>query len=352
MRTIPGIGRPAPFWILQLGGWSLYALDRYLSERSFFPVYFIYLCVAFALSTCLLRPIYRSVYRRGTGPAALLVTGVTASLLAAVLWLIVSRIVFTALGLMRPPPLSMGYLVDTVRTTLVHHKPFLFLSWSGIYFGVKLWTDARDRRAGELEAIALAQQAELHTLRAQLDPHFVFNALNSTSALIRQDPVRAERLVDEIASFLRHSLTAASDRAIPLAEEIASVRAYLDIQQIRYERQLETRVDISETALQWPIPPLLLQPLVENAVKHGMRTSAAPLKVRVTGGVRDGRLTLDVTHTGRLLAETGKGVGLANVRRRLALALPGRHEFALRECNGEVQATITIAPLADAACAP
>jgi two-component system, LytTR family, sensor kinase len=100
------------------------------------------------------------------------------------------------------------------------------------------------------------------------------------------------------------------------------------------------------------VPPLLLQPLVENAVKHGMRTSAAPLKVRVTGGVRDGRLTLDVTHTGRLLAETGKGVGLANVRRRLALALPGRHEFALRECNGEVQATITIAPLADAACAP
>ena len=339
-----------PFWWCQLGGWSAYALDRYLSERSFFPVYFIYLCVAFTLTVVFLRPLYRWGYARRPTPWVLLCVGVAASVLAAVLWLIASRWVFVALQMTRPLETSWSaYLATTFTTALVHHKPFLFLSWSGAYFGMKLWIDARERHANVMQAVAFAKDAELQALRSQLNPHFLFNALNSTSALIEQDPARAQQVVEKIAVFLRQALAGTSARAAVLRDEVEALRAYLDIQQIRYDGQLITSIEVSQRALECAVPPLLLQPIVENAVKYGIRTSPLPLRLTVLGDVREGVLELEVIHTGRLLnpgvaadREDSLGIGLANVRRRLELALAGRHQFDLREDDGEVHAILRI----------
>ena len=348
---------PARFWLLQTAGWSIYALDRYLSERSFFPIYFIYLCVAFLLTVVFLRPLYRAVYRRQQHPLALLGVSVAASVVAALLWIVISWAVFVAFGFARWPDTTWAaYLSQTFVTTLTHHKPFLFLSWSGIYFGMKLWTDAQDRERRALAATALARQAELQALRAQLNPHFLFNALNSTGALISEDPARAERVLDELARFLRHSLNGPAAGEAPLAEEMAAIRAYLGIEQLRYEQQLEVAIDASPLALERRVPPLLFQPLVENAVKYGMRTSPMPLKVAIGADAVGESLRLTVRHTGRLLPQgadvPGTGVGLANVRRRLELAYPGRHSFRLWEENGFVCAQIVIAaPAAEVACA-
>jgi hypothetical protein len=338
------------FWLCQIGGWSVYALDRYLSEKTFFPVYFIYLCVAFALTVVVLRPLYRAVYARRPAPGILLVTAVIASVAAAVVWLLVSRQIFVALHLMRPPaPPWHLYLADTFTGALVHHKPFLFLSWSGAYFATKLWLDARERQTTALEAAALAKDAELQALRAQLNPHFLFNVLNSISALIQQDPGRAQLVLDKIAVFLRQALAGTSRRETQLRDEIEALRAYLDIQEIRYEGRLDARVECSAAALECSVPPLLLQPIVENAVKYGMRTSPVPLRLQVLGDVRDRVLELVVIHTGRLLdpedardRDDAHGIGLANVRRRLELALAGRHHFELREQPGEVHAILRI----------
>ena len=347
---------PARFWLLQIVGWSIYGLDRYLSERSFFPIYFIYLCVAFLLTVVFLRPLYRAVYRRQRHPLALLGISVVASVAAALLWLVVSWAVFVALGFARWPDTTWsGYLAQTFVTTLTHHKPFLFLSWSGIYFGMKLWTDAQDRERTSLAASALARQAELQALRAQLNPHFLFNALNSTGALIQEDPARAERVLDELARFLRHSLTDRAAEEAPLADEMAAIRAYLDIEQLRYEEQLEVAIEATPRALARRVPALLFQPLVENAVKYGMRTSPMPLHLAIGADADDKSLTLTVRHTGRLVAPgaevPGAGVGLANVRRRLELAYPGRHSFRLWEEDGWVCARIAVDTPAEAACA-
>lgn len=345
-----GTNRRAAFWWCQVGGWSAYAIDRWLSEDAFFPVYFIYLCVAFALTTLFLRPLYRTVYARRPNPWVLLGIGVGLSVFAAFLWLVVSRGIFVALGMMRAPAAPwIDYLLDTFKATLVHHKPFLFLSWTGAYFGTKLWLDARDRHASALAAIATARDAELQALRAQLNPHFLFNALNSANALIQQDPVRAQQVLDKIAVFLRRALAGTTEHETRLRDEIESLRAYLDIQQMRYEGNLDARIEVSADALNCEVPPLLLQPIVENAVKYGMRTSRMPLRLEVRGDLNDHVLKVEVIHTGHLVPhdtasswDHGQGIGLANVRRRLELALAGRHQFELREHAGEVHAIVRI----------
>src|SRR5262249_15533389 len=158
-----------------------------------------------------------------------------------------------------------------------------------------------------------------------------------------------QQVVDKIAVFLRQALAGTAVREARLRDEIEAVGAYLDIQQIRYEGQLDSRVELSPAALDYSVPPLLLQPIVENAVKYGMRTSQAPLKLRIRGDVKDRALELVVIHTGRLLdpadardRDDAQGIGLTNVRRRLELALAGRHQFDLSERAGEVHATLRI----------
>ena len=346
----------ARFWVLQAAGWSIYALDRYLSERSFFPVYFIYLCVAFVLTVVLLRPLYRAVYRRYRHALVLLGVSIAASVVAAMLWIVLSRGVFILLGLAPIPSEPLGeFLVTSFISMLTHHKPFLFLSWSAIYFGMKLWTDAQDRQQTALASAALARQAELQALRAQLNPHFVFNALNSTGALIKEDPARAERVLDEIARFLRHTLAGPSAPDAPLAAEISAIRAYLDIEQLRYEDRLQIAIEVTPEAESYRVPPLLFQPLVENGVKYGMRTSTMPLRMEIGAEADGGTLTLTVRHTGRLAAaaeQDGAGIGLANVRRRLELAYPARHSFDLWEQDGWVHARIAVTGVsAEMACA-
>jgi LytS/YehU family sensor histidine kinase len=159
--------------------------------------------------------------------------------------------------------------------------------------------------------------------------------------------VRAERVLDELAAFFRHALAASSPRDQLLEEELRLVRAYLIVEQLRHEPNLEVQFVVSPAAAEWRLPSLVLQPLVENGVKYGIRTSAMPVRIVVEAAATPATLTLTVRNTGRLLAprDAGErdGVGLANVRRRLALAFPQRHSFDLLEQGGCVRATITIA---------
>ena len=345
--------RVSLFWLLQLVGWAGYTLDRWiLSPRGFFPVSVTYLLIAFGLTLCL-RPIYRKLWK--TSPSVLQVglVSLVCSIGAGFLWLLVSQIVFRLLDF-GPYPRNVtlpGYLGETFIYTLSHHKPFLFLSWSALYFGIKYWQGLQQQQQSALRSAALAREAELQMLRYQLNPHFLFNALNSAGALIAEDPVRAEKMLNELSEFLRYSLARAKNPEVTLRDELEAVRNYLAIEKIRFEDKLAVSFEVNSAAEEFRVPSLLIHPLVENAVKYGMQTSSLPVNISVAAQASNGSLRLEIINTGKWVepsesdvrtARRSVGIGLQNVRQRLEQAFPERHHFDVFERDQHVHAVLEI----------
>jgi LytS/YehU family sensor histidine kinase len=174
-----------------------------------------------------------------------------------------------------------------------------------------------ERRALELQV--LAREAELKSLRAQLDPHFLFNSLNSVAALIGNDTAAARQMCFLMAQFFRKSLTLARQQAIPLAEEVSLAETFLAIEKVRFGERLRSRFDIADDVREVSVPPLMLQPLVENAVHHGVAHMLEGGEVIVQARRREGFLELVVTNPcdPDRPPSRGTGVGLANVRSRV-----------------------------------
>lgn len=191
---------------------------------------------------------------------------------------------------------------------------------------------ARDAERRALEMQVLAREAELKALRSQIHPHFLFNSLNSISSLAGSDPPRAREMCLALSDFLRKSLALGERERIPVGEELDLAKAYLDVERLRFGTRLAVEEDVEPEGRACLVPPLLLQPLVENAVRHGIAT-------RIEGGV----IRLEARRTGNRLrivienpfdpeapARAGTGVGLPNVRRRLAARYGSDALFAAR----------------------
>jgi two-component system LytT family sensor kinase len=198
---------------------------------------------------------------------------------------------------------------------------FIFAAWAAFYVAMSYAAQLRaaDRRAAVLAREA--QEAQLRALRYQINPHFLFNTLNSLSALTlsRKTDV-AERMLMNLSTFFRATLSADPTADVPLEEEIKLQQLYLDIEQIRFPRRLSVEVDIPASLLSAPVPVLILQPIVENAVKYGVAKSRKPVTIRISAHQEAGRLHLKVRDNGEAPPaenDVGTGVGLRNVRDRL-----------------------------------
>lgn len=228
---------------------------------------------------------------------------------------------------------------------LIDWAPWLASAASGVLVAAGLTAMLQWRQRAELPAAA---RARLATLQASIRPHFLFNTLNSAIALVRHDPVRAERMLEDLSELFRVAL---ADRAhaVTLAEELALARHYLDIEMVRFGDRLRVDWRIDPAVVHAMLPPLLLQPLVENAVKHGVEPSVMGAEVRITAR-RDGdRVVVKVTNTvpagqGR----PGQGMALDNVRQRLMLLHDMHARFDLACQDGVFQVRLEL-PLPDAA---
>jgi two-component system, LytTR family, sensor kinase len=342
------------FWMLQIVGWSGYMLDRYLSsEGRFFPFHFLYLVTAFSL-TFALRPVYHRVWRRKPSVWTVGAVIVVCSIAAAFLWLVLGELVFAVLNL-RPFPVPAkqnlsSYLADTFRYSLQHHKPFLFLSWSALYFGIKYWQSRQTEEENALKSQALAQEAELKMLRYQINPHFLFNSLNSASALVHESPEKTEKMIHELSDFLRYSLAGGKTESATLGDEIEAIRNYLNVEQVRFEDKLKVNFDVAPETLNFPLPAFLLHPLIENAIKYGMKTSSLPLEIEIKTRAENGALLVEIANTGKwFIAQNGFSrngsstrIGLENVRKRLEQSFPNCHNFEIRERDERVFACLRI----------
>jgi LytS/YehU family sensor histidine kinase len=202
--------------------------------------------------------------------------------------------------------------------------------------------------AHNAELAAQTRTAQLEMLRYQLNPHFLFNALISIADLVQEDTKQAVRALRTLMAYLRYALQPAGMPTVPLSEEVKAVQSYLEIEKVRFEERLQVSVETTSESDKYYVPGFMLQPLVENALKYGMRTSPMPLAIAITASVREGALYLEVSNTGSLTIPEnttkpeGTGTGLRNIRERLQVLFPDRHEFSLLEDEGKVYVRIVL----------
>lgn len=198
---------------------------------------------------------------------------------------------------------------------------FLLIAWAALYLALGNGEMARAAEWREGEYRRAAKAAELRSLRYQVNPHFLFNTLNSLSALVMTGRgEQAERMIQTISSFYRHSLAADPTSDVPLADEIALQRHYLEIEAVRFPDRLRTEFDVPENLARACVPGMILQPLVENSIKYAVSATTRPVTIRISAREADGLLVLTVADDGpgKASGNGGTGIGLANVRNRLA----------------------------------
>ncbi len=202
--------------------------------------------------------------------------------------------------------------------------------------------EAEKHRSSMEQARRAAAEAELHALRYQLNPHFLFNTLNSIDALSSEAPARIPGLISRLAEFLRSRINPSPSGLLAIEEELDSVRAYLDIEKVRFEEHLQVSYETEAAVLSREAPEMIIQPLVENAIKHGMAVKGA-LSLKIIVRREGGQMLIRVEHDGELAGQDrAEGVGLKNLRSRLLYHYAGRASFVIRGENGRVIAEIRL----------
>lgn len=338
--TPPFKDREKTFWTFQIIGWFGYACVRIFHGLTidwgldYFDTTAVATGTGFALST-VMRYLYRPVR---TKPLPLVVA-------AAIFFCIVFALIFSAVEVTAASLYAPGMLVDYGLFDNAMFDGFVLLAWSGLYFGFHYYQQLQAQREATLKAAAMAHQAQLAMLRYQLNPHFLFNTLNAISTLVlARDSELANRMVSKLAAFLRYTLVNQPDQKVTLEQELYALGLYLDIEKVRFDERLTTDFDVEERARQALIPSLLLQPLVENAVKYAVAPSEAGGTIAIKAQVKGGRLSITVSDDGpgmdtaevKPLSLLSSGVGLKNTKARLEEIYGPDHSLSLenREPSG------------------
>lgn len=184
-------------------------------------------------------------------------------------------------------------------------------------------------------------EARLDALRMQLDPHFLFNTLHAISSLVERDPRGVRRMISRLSELLRHTIEGPSEQEIPLRKEMDLLRRYLEIMEVRFQGRLEISTDVEERAMEALVPNLILQPIVENAIKHGVSKIEGPGRISLSGRVEGDQLVLRVENNAPFVqGGEGGGVGVRNTRARLAHLYGGEQSFDLRGASTETPLTV------------
>lgn len=226
---------------------------------------------------------------------------------------------------------------------------WLLLVWNMLYY---LYHYVERNRRQELDTFRLraaVKDLELKTIKAHINPHFIFNALNSIRALVDENPQRARRAITELSNILRSSMQAEKMETVPLQQELDIVKDYLALEHMRFEERLKIELDIDEDTLNQPVPPMMLQTLVENAIKHGIGRQIDGGTIKIISRFYDHHHELIVQNPGTLnsyVKEPKEGFGIKSTQDRLNLLFQGKAIFELKEVNGNTVESKVVMPLA------
>jgi two-component system LytT family sensor kinase len=336
------LSRKQLYWISQVTGWFFFVGINLLIISSFEEVpwqrvlVWIFLGILGIFSTHILRSIIRkknwlNLPLKNTIPRIL-----ASSIIAGI---IIYALVFAA-----------SYLAGTFRqneyniaraTAGVVNTSVLVLLWSLIYFVIHYMENYRRKEIESLIWEAAVKDYELKTLKSQLNPHFMFNAMNSIRALIEEDPESAKAALTKLSNILRYSLQMERMERVPLEDEIETVKNYLDLERIRFEDRLKYNLDIERSTKKIEIPPMMIQTLVENGIKHGIakRTEGGEihLKSKLLTTSNGSKLKIEIRNSGHFSEEQLKnsiGFGVSNTKHRLNLLFGDDAHFSLKNENG------------------
>lgn len=209
-----------------------------------------------------------------------------------------------------------------------------FFIWNLIYFTYHYVTKSRKQQMDTLQLETLVKELELKTIKAHINPHFIFNALNSIRALIDENPDRARRAVTELSNILRSSMTAEKGETVLFRDELRIVKDYLALENMRFEDRLQVEYEVTDETLDQQVPPMMLQTLVENAIKHGISKEVQGGMVKIMSGLEGGYYVMAVQNTGHLSVEAKKeGFGLSGTQDRLSLLYGTKAHFEIKQLH-------------------
>ena len=331
------ISRKHLYWICQISGWSTFLLLNLLIilsfeelqwERMVIGIYFVFAGISFT-------HIFRGIIKKQNW-------------LELPLKKIIPRILLS--GLLLGVAIYGGVYIVSFFSGTMHKEDYtaikpiigiintsgIALLWALIYFSIHYLENYKKTEIESLIWEAAVKDYELKTLKSQLNPHFMFNAMNSIRSLIEEDPESAKVALTKLSNILRYSLKMERAESVLLSEEIEAVKDYLDLEKMRFEERLKYSINFSSEAGRVEIPPMMIQTLVENGIKHGISKKTEGGEIMIESKVENSDLLIEIRNIGYLeddALKNSKGFGIANTKHRLSLLFGERASFSLTNEN-------------------
>jgi two-component system LytT family sensor kinase len=335
------------YWWCQIGGWGSLAMVLVLNSSTFDQKITdrqIQIMVVTVLTGILVTHLFREVIKKSRWTQLTLEKAVPRFLIGMLAACILSALI--RIGVAD----SLGLAAHTRSDfwprllTLAADTGVMIIPWTLIYYFYHYVLISGRQQVDTLKLEALVKELELKTIKAHINPHFIFNALNSIRALIDENPSRARTAITELSNILRSSMQAEKLETVTFEKELNIVKDYLALEHIRFEDRLQVEYDIDEDTLDQPVPPMMLQTLVENAIKHGISRQVDGGRVRIISDFKENFHELVILNTGVLNGNRDSdGFGLASTKNRLQLLFGQKANFNIREVNDNtVEARVLI----------
>ena len=336
------------FYILQIFGWyAVYSTAFLFKEFSF--TYRVYDFLTSGLSAIISTSMYRIYLKNNVdfeifskkNVIRLLVAFVSCS---ALIYSLVSLFELAYEKIWGKTDGELEWFKENVNFIIrIFDTTVIVLLWTIAYFVLKFILEANKNHLLQLELNTTLREAQLNTLKGQVNPHFLFNSINNVRGLMLEDVGKSQEMISKLSEMLEYAFAKNTVDAIPLCEELEMVENYIALSKIQMEERLQYVEEIDEEALQIPIPPMIIQLLIENAAKHGIANLKEGGTIALKVAKDNENLFINVANTGKLkIAKDSTQLGLKNIRQRLRLLYGQKASFSLQEIEGEVVASIKI----------
>jgi two-component system LytT family sensor kinase len=348
------MNRKAIYWLCNLGGWFLYVVLYALLNLNaglplerrvwlWFIIFFFGLFLSHLYRLLIVRlhwlqmPIVRVVPR-------LIVTSLLLAGLFGFITIGTQFVLYSMNMLLRAEPVALISTQVYVSTILGYL--LIFSLWTVIYFAMHYFLNYKNAEIENLKWQASITEIELNKIKSQLNPHFVFNSMNSIRALVDENPLKAKEAVTQLANILRNTLMMGRNRLVPFGEELKVVKDYLGLESIRLEERLQVSIEVGGECNAFEVPPLLVQTLVENGIKHGIAKLTAGGRLSISATADAAGLQIEIRNSGQYKGNTDSetGFGIRNTLQRLNLLYEGKARFSITNESKETVLTKLLIP--------